>query len=96
MSDFDPNAFKSRLDTFIQEADEDVSNKYQSDLDSFSGLSEAQIHQFGGTTQQMKEIIAEVDKAKSQNISQAQLIDNIKALGKSTYELAQKVTSLVP
>ena len=50
MSDFDPNAFKSRLDTFIQEADEDVSNKYQSDLDSFSGLSEAQIHQFGGTT----------------------------------------------
>lgn len=46
----------------------------------------------------MNEIIAQVEKAQNQNqnLSHAQLADNLKALGESTYQLAQKASKLVP
>lgn len=96
MSDFDPNAFASQMDNYIKVADGNLSQEYQNELSTLNGLTDAQIQQFGGTTTQMNEIIAEVEKAKNQNLSQAQLTDNLKALGKSTYDLAQKVSKLVP
>ena len=57
------------------------------ELNALRGLTPQQIDAFGGTTEQLDAIIAEVNKAAEQNLKQAALIDNIKNLGQSTYEL---------
>lgn len=96
MPEFDPNAFESMMDDYIEIADANIKQEYKRELNSLKGLSENQIKQFGGTTSQMDKIIEEVVQAKSKNLKQAALIDNIKKLGKSTYDFAKKVSALVP
>ena len=96
MPNFDPNAFANMMDNYIEIADANIKQEYQRELNALRGLSKEQIKQFGGTTSQMDEIIKEVDSAKESNIKQAALIDNLKILGQSTYELAKKVSALVP
>jgi hypothetical protein len=44
----------------------------------------------------MDEIIKEVENAKDSNLKQAALVDNLKKLGQSTYELAKKASALIP
>lgn len=84
------------VDTYIETADRDFNSEYKRELNALRGLSSEQIEHFGGTTEQMEEIIKEVETATDKNLKQAALIDNIKALGSSTYELAQKVSALIP
>jgi len=44
----------------------------------------------------MDEIIKQVEDAKEKNLKQAKLIENIKQLGQNTYDLAKKVSALIP
>ena len=44
----------------------------------------------------MDAIIKEVQNAKDNNLKQAALIANLKKLGQSTYDLAKKVSALIP
>lgn len=96
MPTFDPNAFASMMDNYVKIADANIKKEYKRELNSLRGLSMEQIEQFGGTTSQMDEIIIEVENAKDSNLKQAALIDNLKKLGQSTYELAKNVSALVP
>ena len=93
---FDPKAFEDMMDEYIEIADANSSQEYKRELNALKGLSPDQIEQFGGTTSQMDEIIREVENAKDNNLKQAALLDNLKNLGQSTYDLAKKVSALVP
>ena len=96
MPGFDPNAFSNMMDDHIKIADTNIKQEYKRELNALKGLSDEQVEQFGGTTSQMNEIIKEVENATDKNLKQAALIDNLKKLGKSTYDLAKKVSALVP
>ena len=96
MPSFDPNAFASMMDDYIEIADANIKQEYKRELNALKGLSQEQIEQFGGTTSQMDEIIKEVENAKDKNLKQAALIDNLRKLGQSTYDLAKKVSAIVP
>lgn len=96
MPSFNPNAFADMMDDYIETVGENLNIEYKRELNALKGLSEEQIKIFGGTTSQMEDIIKEVENAKILNLLQAGLIDNLKALGQSTYNLAKKVSALVP
>jgi uncharacterized radical SAM superfamily Fe-S cluster-containing enzyme len=96
MPGFDPNAFANMMDDYLDVADSKFNIECKRELNMLKGLSEQQIQHFGGTTTQMDDIIKEVEHAKDTNLKQAQLIANIKKLGSSTYELAKKVSALIP
>lgn len=96
MPGFDPDSFADMMDDYIKIADANIKLEYKRELNALKGLSPNQIEQFGGTTSQMNDIIKEIENAKNKNISQAALIDNLKQLGQSTYDLAKKVSALVP
>ena len=96
MPGFDPDAFANMMDDYIEIADANIKQEYKRELNALRGLSKEQIEQFGGTTTQMAEIIKELETAKEKNLKQAALIGNLKKLGQSTYELAKKVSALVP
>lgn len=96
MPGFDPNAFEDMMDDYIEIADANIKREYKRELNALKGLSSEQIEEFGGTTSQMDEIIKEVNNAKDKNLKQAALIVNLKKLGNSTYDLAKKVSALVP
>ena len=96
MPGFDPNAFEGMMDDYIEIADANIKREYKRELNALKGLSSEQIEEFGGTTSQMDEIIKEVNNAKDKNLKQAALINNLKKLGESTYDLAKKVSALVP
>lgn len=95
MSEFDPNAFSDMMDDYIEIADANIKAEYKRELNSLRGLTPAQIQQFGGTTAQMDDIILEIEKARDSNLTQAQLLDNLKQLGESTFKLAKHVSALV-
>ena len=96
MTDFDPNSFADMMDDYIEIADANIKKEYQRELNAIKGLSEDKINEFGGVTSQMEDIIKEIEKAKESNLTQAELINNITILGKSTYSLAKKVSALIP
>jgi predicted urease superfamily metal-dependent hydrolase len=96
MPGFDPDLFADMMDDYIEIADANIKQEYKRELNALKGLSPAQIKHFGGTTSQMDEIIKEFENAKLKNLKQAALIDNLKKLGQSTYDLAKKVSALVP
>lgn len=96
MPDFDPYAFADMMDDYIEIADANIKQEYQRELNALKGLSVEKISEFGGTTTQMTEIIKEIEQARDSNIKQAELIDNLSTLGESTYNLAKKVSALVP
>jgi len=96
MPGFDPKAFENMMDDYIEIADANIKQEYKRELNALKGLSKEQIEGFGGTTSQMDEIIKEIENAKDKNLKQAVLIDNLKKLGQSIYDLAKKVSALVP
>ncbi|MBE9533343.1 MAG: hypothetical protein IMF04_04400 [Proteobacteria bacterium] len=96
MPGFDPDSFANMMDDYIEIADAKIKQEYKRELNALKGLSPEQIEQFSGTTSQMDKIIKEVENAKDKNLKQAALIANLKKLGQSTYDLAQKVSALVP
>lgn len=96
MPGFDPNSFASMMDDYIEIADASIKQEYKRELNALKGLSAEQILHFGGTTSQMNDIIKEIENAKEKNLKQAELVDNIKKLGKSTYDLARVVSALIP
>ena len=95
MNQFNPDAFADMMDEYIEIADANIKAEYKRELNSLRGLTPAQIQQFGGTTEQMDDIIREIEKARVDNLTQAQLLDNLKQLGESTFQLAKHVSALV-
>ena len=95
MPDFDINAAKRRQKERNKKAHDMTINELSGELNKLKSLSATQINAFGGSTEDMNAIIAEVKKATQNNLNQAQLIGNIKALGESATTLAKKVISFI-
>jgi len=96
MPGFDPNKFSNMMDDYIEIADINIKQEYKRELNALIGLSKEKIDELGGTTSQIDEIIKEVENAKNKNLKQAALIDNLKKMGQNTYDLARKISALVP
>lgn len=85
---------KSRFDDLFKEADAAFSGQYSEELNSLLGLSKDEIDAIiPGTTdlQVYSVLIKVVEKASRDNVAQAQLIKNIKALGDTAIKIAKRI-----
>ncbi len=87
-----PNEF----DDLFAEAEAAFDGEYKNELDNLLGLSREEIDAVTPGTSDLKiydVLISVVKKASKDNISQAQLIDNIRSLGEVAVKIAKKVPS---
>ena len=89
---------KNRFDDLFEEADTAFSGAYKKQLNDLLGLSKTEIQE--ATPNDLTDmriyskLIDVVKKASKDNLSQADLITNIKALGQTAINIAKKVTGL--
>lgn len=87
-----PNEF----DDLFAEAEAALNGEYKNELDNLLGLSREEIDAVTPGTSDLKTydvLISVVKRASKDNISQAQLIDNIRSLGEVAVKIAKKVPS---
>ena len=85
---------ENRFNDLFAEADAAFNGKYKQELNALTGLSKEEIDAvMPGTTdlQVYSVLIKVVEKASKDNLSQAQLIANIKELGEIAVKIAKKV-----
>jgi len=85
---------KNRFDDLFEEADAAFNGQYKEVLNKLYGLSKDEINSvMPGTAdlQMYAVLIKVVEDASKKNLSQAQLIKNIKDLGDLTVKLAKKI-----
>tara|TARA_R110001592_G_scaffold68401_1_gene209613 strand:+ start:656 stop:940 length:285 start_codon:yes stop_codon:yes gene_type:complete len=88
-----PNEF----DDLFAEAEAAFDGEYKNELNSLLGLSREEIDAVTPGTTDLKTydvLISVVKKASKDNLSQAQLANNIKDLGEVAIEIAKKVPCL--
>ena len=95
MPGFDADGFDDDLEDDDKIAHDKVMQKLKTELEQLKGLTDEQIIEFGGTTEDMIEIIAIVENATKQNSDQANIINNIKGLSESAVSLAKNVISFM-
>ena len=88
----------NRFDDLFGEADAAFSGTYKSQLNDLMGLSKSEIEEVtpNGLTDISiyNKLIEVVKQASKDNISQADLITNIKSLGEIAIKIAEKVPAL--
>jgi hypothetical protein len=85
---------KNRFNDLFEEADADFTGQYKEQLDKLHGMSKDEINSIiPGTTglQAYEALIKVVEEASKKNLTQAQLIKNIKELGDLAVKLAKKI-----
>ena len=85
---------KNRFDVLFEEADAAFNGQYKEVLNKLYGLSKDEINSITpGTTglQVYAVLIKVVEEASKKNLTQAQLIKNIKNLGDLAVQLAKKI-----
>ncbi len=85
---------KNKYDDLFAEADAAFTGKYQQELNELKGLSKEEIDALIPKTTDSKiylDLINAVDQASKDNLSQAQLIHNIKELGDVAVKIAKKI-----
>ncbi len=88
---------ENRFSNLFKEADAAFNGKYKRELNDLAGLSREEIDSVTPDTEDLRVysmLIKVVEKASQDNLSQAQLIDNIKALGGLAVKIAKKVPAL--
>jgi len=89
---------KNRFDALFEEANVAFSGSYKNQLHELLGLSKSEIAEAtpGDITDMntYSQLIDVVKQASKDNISQADLITNIKTLGKTAISIAKKVPTL--
>lgn len=87
----------ARLQRRFRQADAAFNGLYKNELDKLLGLSKSKIDTLTPGTSDLQvynKLICVVKEASSQNISQAELIGNIKELGELGIKIAKKVPTL--
>lgn len=87
----------NRFDDLFAEADAAFNGLYKKELNQLVGLSKEEIDSITPETTDLKiyaVLIKVVEKASKGNLSQAQLIENIRALGDIAVQIAKKVPQL--
>lgn len=85
---------ENRFSELFEDADAAFNGEYKEELNNLMGLSHEDIDSVvPGTTdlQVYSVLIKVVEKASKDNLSQAELIDNIKELGDVAVKIAKKV-----
>ncbi len=85
---------KNRYDNLFAEADEAFNGKYNDELIKLYGLSKDEIDSITPGTANLQVytvLIKVVEKASIENLSEAQLIRNIKELGDVAIKIAKKL-----
>lgn len=88
-----PNKFTD----LFKEADDSFNSKYADELNELKGLSASEIASIEpGTTgkETYQKLINVVEQASKENLSQADLLNNIKELGTTAVSIAKKVTGI--
>lgn len=87
-------AKKNRFTEMFAEADAAFNGKYKDELKALIGLSKDEIVSITPDTKTMQTysmLIKIVEEASRKNLSQAQLIENIKKLGEVAIKIAKKI-----
>jgi len=85
---------ENRFSNLFAEADAAFNGKYKKELNALTGLSKEEIDSVTPVTTDLQiysVLIKVVEKASKDNLSQAQLISNIKELGDLAVKIAKKV-----
>ena len=85
---------ENRFDDLFADADAAFNGLYKNELNQLVGLSKEEIDSITPETTDLKTyavLIKVVEKASKDNLSQAQLIENINALGDVAVQIAKKV-----
>ena len=85
---------ENRFSNLFADADAAFNGVYKNELNELTGLSKSDIESIiPGTTdlQTYSVLLKVVEKASKENLSQAELIENIKALGNVAIQIAKKV-----
>jgi tRNA U54 and U55 pseudouridine synthase Pus10 len=85
---------ENRFDDLFADADAAFNGRYKTELNQLMGLSKEEINAITPDTTDLKiyaVLIKVVEKASKDNLSQAQLIQNIKSMGDVAVQIAKKV-----
>lgn len=85
---------KNRFTNLFADADAAFNGKYKEELKALTGLSKDEIDALTPVTSELKTynvLIKVVEQASKDNLSQAELIDNIKSLGDIAIKIAKKI-----
>ena len=88
---------KNRFSELFARADAAFTGKYQKELDQLLGLSREEIDKIIPGTTDLKTyyvLIRIVDQASRENLSQSELVENIKKLGEVGEQIARKIPGL--
>jgi hypothetical protein len=83
----------NRFNDLFNDADAafNTNEKYQQEINQLKGLSPEEIASINPDTEEHAALIKVVQQASDENLSKAQLIDNIKALGAVAVKIAKKI-----
>ncbi|MCU4173825.1 hypothetical protein [Carboxylicivirga sp. N1Y90] len=85
---------ENRFSALFAEADAAFNGTYKSELDKLTGLSKSEIDAITPGTEDLRVysvLIKVVEQASKENLSQADLIQNIKDLGTVAVKIAKKI-----
>lgn len=82
-----------RFDDLFDDADAafNANEKYKKELEALTGLSKDAIRSVTPDTKDYDALIKVVQQASKENLSKAQLVDNIKELGDVAVKIAKKI-----
>jgi transcriptional regulator len=81
----------NRFNDLFDEADAAFNATYQEELNQLKGLSPEVIASITPNIKEYTALVSVVEKASKENISKAQLVENIKGLGKIAVTIAKKI-----
>jgi tRNA U54 and U55 pseudouridine synthase Pus10 len=88
---------ENRFDDLFADADAAFNGRYKKELNQLMGLSKEDIDAITPETTDLKiyaVLVKVVEKASKDNLSQAQLVENIKSMGDVAVQIAKKVPGL--
>lgn len=88
---------RERLRRLAQKADESFNGKYKEALDQLTGLSKDEINSVTPDTEDSRTysvLLKVVEEASRKNLTQAELVDDIKELGDVAIKIAKKIPKL--
>ena len=83
----------NRFNDLFNDADAafNANEKYQQEINQLKGLSPEEIASITADTDKHAALVKVVQQASEDNLSKAQLVDNIKALGAVAVKIAKKI-----